>query len=326
MRALSLVLSRLAYAVGMLLAVVVLNFLLLQLAPGDIADTIIGEMGGATAEIEAQIRRSYGLDRSLPEQLLVYVGNIASGDLGFSYYFNRPVLQVILARVPATLILVLTALAFAICVGVLLGVIAARRPSGWFSHLVTVLSLAGYSAPVFWTGLMLLVLFASLLPIFPVSGMVSPVFDGGPLAWVVEVAHHLVLPALTLGIIYLAQYSRLSRASMLDVLGADYIRTARAKGLAERVVVYKHGLRNAILPVLTIAGLQFGQIFAGAVLVETVFNWPGLGLLAFDSILRRDTPMIMGVLFFSALLVILANLATDFAYRLADPRIRGQAR
>ena len=146
-----------------------------------------------------------------------------------------------------------------------------------------------------------------------------------PLARAVEVAHHLVLPALTLGIIYLAQYSRLSRASMLDVLGADYIRTARAKGLAERVVVYKHALRNAILPVVTIAGLQFGQLFAGAVLVETVFNWPGMGLLAYDSILRRDTPTIMGVLFFSALLVIVANMLTDLAYRLIDPRIRGRA-
>ena len=325
MRALGVILPRLLYALGMLLAVVVLNFLLLQIAPGDIADTIIGEMGGATAEIEAEIRASYGLDRPVAEQLLVYVGNIASGDLGYSYYFNRPVLEVILGRVPATLILVIAALLFAIVVGTLLGVVAARRPNGWFSHVVTVLALVGYSAPVFWTGLMLLILFASIVPVFPVSGMVSPVFDGGLAARIVEIAYHLVLPALTLGIIYLAQYSRLSRASMLDVLGADYIRTARAKGLAERVVVYKHALRNAILPVVTIAGLQFGQLFAGAVLVETVFNWPGMGLLAYDSILRRDTPTIMGVLLFSALLVILANMATDFAYRLIDPRIRGRA-
>ncbi len=325
MRSLGVILPKLAYAVGMLLAVVVLNFLLLQIAPGDIADTIIGEMGGATPEMEAEIRASYGLDRPLAEQLLVYVGNIAQGDLGYSYYFNRPVLEVILHRVPATLLLVVAALLFAILVGTFLGVVAARRPNGWFSHAVTVLALVGYSAPVFWTGLMLLILFASVLPIFPVSGMVSPIFDGGPLARAVEVAHHLVLPALTLGIIYLAQYSRLSRASMLDVLGADYIRTARAKGLAERVVVYKHALRNAILPVVTIAGLQFGQLFAGAVLVETVFNWPGMGLLAYDSILRRDTPTIMGVLFFSALLVIVANMLTDLAYRLIDPRIRGRA-
>ncbi|MFC3231338.1 ABC transporter permease [Marinibaculum pumilum] len=325
MRSLGVILPKLAYAVGMLLAVVVLNFLLLQIAPGDIADTIIGEMGGATPEMEAEIRASYGLDRPLAEQLLVYVGNVAQGDLGYSYYFNRPVLEVILHRVPATLLLVVAALLFAILVGTFLGVVAARRPNGWFSHVVTVLALVGYSAPVFWTGLMLLILFASVLPVFPVSGMVSPVFDGGPLARAVEVAHHLVLPALTLGIIYLAQYSRLSRASMLDVLGADYIRTARAKGLAERVVVYKHALRNAILPVVTIAGLQFGQLFAGAVLVETVFNWPGMGLLAYDSILRRDTPTIMGVLFFSALLVIVANMLTDLAYRLIDPRIRGRA-
>ncbi len=165
-------------------------------------------------------------------------------------------------------------------------------------------------------------MFASVFPIFPISNMSDVTTEGGFFAHVIDVAHHLVLPAFTLGIIYLAQYSRLARASMLEVLGADYIRTARAKGLSERVVIGKHALRNAILPIITIAGLQFGMMISGAVLVETVFSWPGLGTLALHAILARDTPTILGILFFSATVVIIANLLTDLCYRIADPRIK----
>jgi peptide/nickel transport system permease protein len=173
---------------------------------------------------------------------------------------------------------------------------------------------------------MLLILFASWIPLFPVSGMYDISGPREGLTYVLDVLHHLVLPVVTLSTIYLAIYSRLARASMLDVLGADYIRTARAKGLRQGKVIYKHALRNAVLPVVTYAGLQFSHLLSGAVLVETVFSWPGLGTLAFDSLLRRDSPTLLGILFFSALIVIVVNLLTDLSYRLIDPRIRSGAR
>jgi peptide/nickel transport system permease protein len=168
---------------------------------------------------------------------------------------------------------------------------------------------------------MLLILFTSVVSVFPVAGMATVYIEGGAFAKILDVLHHLVLPTATLSIIYVAVYSRLTRANMLDVLGSDYIRTARAKGLSERAVFYQHALKNAVLPVVTYAGLQFSQLFAGAVLVETVFNWPGLGRLAYESILRRDHPTMLGLLFFSALIVIVINILTDLSYRLIDPRI-----
>ena len=314
--------KRLGYALVLLFAVLVLNFTLLYLAPGDAAETIAGEAGGASPEMLAKIRKDYGLDLPFHDQLYLYMAKIVQGDFGHSFYFDQPVTTVIFENLAPTLLLVVSSLLIAISFGTFLGVFAARRPNGLLSQIITVLALLGYALPVFWTGIMLVILFASLIPLFPTSGM-----DAGPLGasgfdYVWEVLHHLALPVLTLSTIYLAFYSRLSRASMMDVLGADYIRTARAKGLNERVVVFKHALRNAVLPVVTFAGLQFGALFSGAVLVETVFSWPGLGTLAFDSILRRDTPTLLGILFFSALIVIVANLLTDLAYRLVDPRIK----
>ncbi len=321
---LTLLLKRVGYGLALLVAVLVLNFTLLQAAPGDMADVIAGEMGGATEEMLAQIRAEYGLDQPFHVQLFTYVSRVAQGDLGYSYYFDQPVTDLILGRLWATVLLVVSSLLLSIFVGTLLGVLAARRPNGLVSHFVTVLSLIGYALPVFWTGIMLVILFASVLPWFPVSGMSSSLMDTDAsfIAHALDVLHHLALPVLTLSTIYLAFYSRLSRASMLDVLGADYVRTARAKGLAESVVVFKHALRNAVLPVVTFAGLQFSALFSGAVLVETVFSWPGLGTLAFDSILRRDSNTLLGILFFSALIVIVVNLITDLAYRLIDPRIK----
>lgn len=313
---------KIANAVLLLLAVVVLNFCLIHAAPGDPAQVIAGEMGGASQEVLDQIRRLYNLDRPMLEQLAIYVGKVAQGDFGHSFYFNESVYKLIMMRMPATVILVMAALLVAVLAGTFLGVLSARKPNGLLNHFVTFFSLAGYAAPVFWTGLMLILLFASAIPLFPVSGMIDVARPSQGLGYVVDVLHHLVLPAFTLAIVYMAQYSRLSRTSMIDALRADYIRTARAKGLSETVVVFKHALRNALIPVVTMVGLQFGHLFAGAVLVETVFGWPGLGRLVFESILRRDYPTLLGVLFFSALMVMLANIATDIAYRLVDPRIR----
>ena len=316
--------ARVAQGLALVVAVVVLNFMLVHAAPGDPVETIAGASGGMSQELKDQLRTQYGLDKPFTTQLAVYLGKVAHGDLGQSYYFNLPVADLILERMPATLLLVFTAVLGAFLVGTTLGVLSARKPNGLLSQLITVGSLVGFAAPVFWIGIMLMILFASVLPWFPVAGMraADAATERGSLADVLDVLHHLVLPSVTLGIIYLAQYSRLARASTLDVLGSDYIRTARAKGLAERVVLFKHALRNAVLPVVTVLGLQFGNVLAGAVLVETVFNWPGLGRLAFDSVLRRDYPTILGVLLLSAVVVVIMNQVTDMVYRLVDPRIR----
>jgi peptide/nickel transport system permease protein len=317
-----MVARRLLHAFLLILAVLVLNFFLIHAAPGDPADVIAGEMGGATEEMMADIRKTYGLDKPIYVQLGVYLGRALQGDLGQSFFYNAPVLDLVLGRAGATILLVTTALLFAIFVGTSLGVLASHKPKGIVSGLVTLVSVIGYSAPIFWTGLMLVILFAWVYPIFPISNMFDITKDTGFFGYILDVMHHLVLPSLTLGIVYLAQYARLTRASMLEILSSDYIRTARAKGVAETKVYGHHALRNAVLPVVTIAGLQFGSIISGAVLVETVFSWPGLGTLAFDSILARDYPTVLGILFFSSVLVILANLVTDFVYRLVDPRIR----
>jgi peptide/nickel transport system permease protein len=319
------VLKRLFYGLLLMIGVVVLNFFLIRLAPGDPAVVIAGEMGGATEEVLESIRETYGLNKPVLTQLAIYLGNIARGDLGYSFFFDQPVTKLIGARIWPTILLVLTAQFLSIILGVFLGVLAARKPNGMFSGFVSVFATIGYAVPVFWTGIMLIILFASVLPIFPVEGMLSVrLRDASFLTKALNVAHHLVLPAFTLAVIYLAQYARLSRASMLEVLGSDYIRTARAKGASESSVLFKHALRNAALPILTVAGLQFGNLISGALLVETVFNWPGMGRLAFDSILRRDYPTTLGVLFFASAMVVIANLLTDLSYRLADPRLRGK--
>ena len=314
--------KKVSYSLLLLLAVIVLNFLLLHIAPGDPVETLVAEMGGATPELIAQLRSDYGLDKSFPQQLLNYILRVAKGDLGMSFTYDQPVVKLIMGRLAATMILVLTALMLAVFFGTILGIMAAQKPKSFFSGFVTLISLAGYSAPVFWTGIMLLILFSYLVPIFPSFGMNEVGGGGNMLSHILDVLHHLVLPALTLASIYLAVYSRIARASMMDVLGSDYIRTARSKGLSERVVVYKHALKNAVLPVITMAGLQFSQLIAGAVVVETVFSWPGMGQMAFEAILRRDHTLLLGILFFSTLIVIVVNLLTDMSYRLLDPRIK----
>jgi peptide/nickel transport system permease protein len=310
------------YSLILLLSVIILNFLLIHIAPGDPVQTIIGEMGGATPEIIEKMRSSYGLDKPIYEQLIIYLKKVTVADFGYSFYFNEPVYDLISQRVFATVLLAFSALSLAVTTGTFLGVTAARKPNGLFNQLISALALFGYSAPVFWIGLMLLIMFASFFPIFPVSGMYDVTMEYGALRRLVDILHHLILPMVTLSVVYLAMYSRMSRASMMDVLGSDYIRTARAKGLSENAVIYKHALKNSILPVITMAGLQMGYLLSGSVLVETVFAWPGLGRLAYESILRRDYPTTLGLLFFSTLIVVVANFTTDLCYRLVDPRIK----
>lgn len=322
MNFLRVTITRLAYAALLLVAVLILNFTLMHLAPGDVADTIAQSAGGIDAEALEQIRREYGLDQPFIVQLGSYVGRMLQFDLGYSFFYSQPVTDLILDRLPATLLLVIAAQVLALVVGVVFGVISARKPNGIFSHFVTLASLIGYSAPVFWTGLLMLVMFSLILPWFPVAGMRDVTIENGNIfIHTVDVARHLVLPMVTLASIFVALYSRLSRASMIEVLGSDYVRTAKAKGLQTNQVVYKHALKNAISPVITLAGLQLSAVVSGAVLVEAVFSWPGLGSLAFQSIIARDTPTILGILFFSSLVVIVGNQLTDLALRLVDPRV-----
>lgn len=315
-------LKRLTYAAVLLAAVLTLNFFLIHIAPGDPVQTLAGSMGGMTEQLRQELVHKFGLDQPFIVQLGIYLNHVLHGDLGYSYFYNSSVVSLIWERVPATLLLVSVSILLAFLLGTFIGTAAARRPNGWFSQVVTVLSLVGYSAPVFWTGIVLIIVFASIWPILPVSDMRTAGMDGQGIAGVLDVLKHLVLPAFSLAFLYLAIYSRLARSSMIETLSSDYIRTARAKGLPEFVVLYKHALRNSILPVITVLGLQFGNVLAGAILVETVFNWPGLGRLAFDSVLRRDYPTLLGILFFSSLMVIVMNQITDLLYRLIDPRIK----
>ncbi|TCT09757.1 ABC transporter permease [Paralcaligenes ureilyticus] len=322
MNSLSFMSRRVMSGIVMIIAVVVLNFLLLSAAPGDIADVLAVQAGGSTTEQTAAIRKELGLDKSLFAQLSTYVVNVAKGNLGQSLFYNDSVAHLIEQRLPNTLILVLPAMFIAVVLGTLLGVLSAHKPGGPLNFGVTFLSLAGFAAPVFWSGMVLLIIFAYWFPIFPASGMYNIGGEPTGLDAVWQVSHHLVLPVISLSMVYLAQYSRQARATMLDVLGSDYIRTARAKGLRERAVIYKHALKNAVLPVVTLAGLQFSQAIAGAVLVETVFNWPGLGRLAFDAVLNRDFPLMLGILLISAVLVVVVNIFVDWFYSILDPRIK----
>ncbi len=312
---------RLALAVPTILTIVVLNFALLHLAPGDAADVLAGEAGAATPEYMAQLRQTFGLDQPLYVQLAVYMKHIATFDLGYSFRHSMPVSELILGRLGPTLLLMVTVLLVSVGFGVLLGTIAARNLNRWTDNLLSMLAILAYATPVFWAGLMFIVLFSIHLGWFPTSGMeeVAAFKEGWPR--VADIAHHLVLPAFTLSLFYIALYTRLMRASVLDQYAMDYVITARAKGMTERQITRRHVLRNAALPVLTMAGIQIGGLFGGAVVVETVFGWPGLGLLAYESLFARDVNLLLGIFFVSACLVVLVNLAVDLAYSLFDPRI-----
>ena len=316
------IIQRILLGLFLLIAVIVLNFLLLQLSPGDVVDAMLAEGGGGDPVLAAKLRASYGLDQPIYIQLFKYLGQVLSGDLGYSFYYDDSVSTLILGHLPTTLMLTLSALVLAVGIGTLFGVYAAIKPRGVFSNFVTVFSLLGYATPVFWLGMIILLVFALYLPLFPAFGIRSIPEPEHLFDRILDLINHLVLPVFTLAILYLANYSRLSRASMLDVLGADYIRTARTKGLSEFKVIFKHALKNAALPVVTMAGLQLGHIFSGAVLVETVFSLPGLGPLLYESIMRRDYPVILGVLFGAASTTIVANIITDLVYKRMDPRIQ----
>ena len=317
----SYLLRRALYSAPLLLAAVVLIFLLIHAAPGDPVDYLVGE-AGADQEVVDRIRQSLGLDQPIYVQLYRYVVRVLHLDLGYSAVMGAPVFEIILDRTPATLMLMVSQLVLAVLVGVTIGVLSARRPNSTFDQTMSVVSLACYALPVFWVGQMLILVFAHGLGLFPIHGMTNlrAGYEGPRLA--LDIAYHLVLPVTTLAIYNVALIVRITRASMLQVIRQEYIRVAFAKGLSERTVLVKHALRNALLPVVTVIGLEIRSLIAGAVLTETVFAWPGLGRLTFDAIYARDYPLLMGMFIFISALVIVGNLLADLAYSLLDPRVR----
>ncbi|MDQ3097911.1 MAG: ABC transporter permease [Chloroflexota bacterium] len=298
----------------------VFTFVLIHLAPGDPIAIFAGESGDAA--YYAEMRARFGLDRPLHEQLLVYIGNVARGEFGTSYFHRRPALEIIADRIPATLLLMLTALVLSTIAGIWLGATAARHSDRAPDHAITVGTLVGGATPAFWLGQVLVIVFAANLGWFPVQGMTSVRGVPEGFARVLDLLHHLVLPALTLGLLQLALVTRLTRAGVREALADEYVRTARAKGLAPGAVLGRHALPNALLPVVTVVGGHFGTLLTGAVLTEIIFAWPGLGRLLYDATLSRDYPLLMSIFLVASVSVIVANLLTDLAYGALDPRVR----
>ncbi len=312
-------LRRLLQIPPMLLGIVVFMFVLVHIAPGDPIVALAGEYGDEA--YYAPMRAKFGLDRPLPEQLARYLSTLLRGDLGYSYSQGQPVLQIILSRMPTTLLLMVTALTLATTVGIGLGALAARRPHSATDVSITALSLFGYALLVFWLAQMMIFVLAAQLDWFPTHGLTSARERYTGLRLVLDVAHHLALPATALALNNVALVTRLTRAGLLEALTQPYTLAARAKGVAERRVLLHHALRNALLPVVTVVGGQIGFLFAGAVLTESVFAWPGLGRLVLDATFARDYPVLLGMFLLISLTVILANLITDVTYAFLDPRI-----
>lgn len=312
---------RLLQLLVVILGIAVANFFLLHLAPGDAAQVLAGEAGSATPDYLAALRKQFGLDQPLPVQFLVYLRNLATFNLGFSFRQGLPVAELIAQRLPATLLLMGTSIGFAVLAGCSLGIAAAARAGRLSDTLISAIALVLYATPVFWTGIMLVVVFSVWLDWLPVGGMASIESGYTGLAYGKDVALHLALPAATLGSFYLAIYARLMRAAVIEVQGQDFIRTATAKGVRPGRITRRHVLRNALLPVLTMLGVQVGSMLGGAVLVETVFSWPGLGRLAFEALFQRDFNLLLGILLCSSVVVVLANILIDVLYTILDPRI-----
>lgn len=313
---------RLLQLLAVVLGVAVINFFLLRLAPGDAAQVLAGEAGAATPEYMAALRAQFGLDQPLLVQFGKYLLHLAQGDLGYSFRQGMPVIQLIAARIPATLLLMAASLALATVGGVLLGSLAAYRAGRLVDVLVSLLALVFFATPLFWIGLMLVVVFSVWLDWLPVGGMFTVEAGYTGLAHVLDVARHLVLPALTLGLFYMAVYTRLMRAAMIEVRRQDFVRTAVAKGAHPARVLVRHVLRNALLPLVTMLGVQASAVVGGAVLVETVFSWPGLGRLAFEALFQRDFNLLLGILLCSSAVVVVVNWGVDALYVRLDPRIR----
>jgi peptide/nickel transport system permease protein len=310
------VVRRLAAAVVVLFGVSIVVFLTLKLVPGDAAYVLAGP--NASAEDIERVRQSLGLDKPVPVQYVTWLGRALQGDLGRSLELHEPVLSLVLSRYGNTLLLAVAAMVFAAVTGILAGTLAALRPHTLLDRVVMLVTLTANSTPSFWLGLVLILVFSLTLHWLPSSGMDSARGDGGPF----DVLQHLVLPAVTLGAISSALIARMTRASLLEVLTQEYVLVARAKGLREGLLVRRHALKNALLPVLTILGLQMGSLLGGAVITETIFSWPGIGLQLYRGIALRDVPLVQGAALVVAVSFVVINLLVDLLYSYLDPRIR----
>ena len=314
-------LRRLGQAVLVLALVVVLQFFLLQLAPGDVADVIAGEAQASDPEFVRRLRLDLGLDRPLWVQLGLHLQRVVTLDLGQAHSFDAPVLDLILERLPATLLLMVASIVMAMVLGTSLGIWAALRARRLTDTLVTFSALLFYATPGFLVGIGMILLFTVQLKWLPMSGMSDLYSDSPWWAQALDIARHLIMPMVSLSLFYVAVYTRLMRASMLEVMYLDYVRTARSKGLMPLRIVWRHMARNAMLPMVTMLGLQVSSLLGGSVVIETVFGWPGIGRLAFEAVFKRDVPLVMGVLLFSSVLVLSVSLMIDLIYTRIDPRI-----
>jgi peptide/nickel transport system permease protein len=317
----SYVLSRLVWGALIVLCILVLNFLIIHMVPGDPLQAMLGDFPVPPGYAE-QIRTEFGLDKPLGTQLVLYLLNLAHGNLGFSFANRMPVLDLVLARLGPTLLLMLPALFMAAVVGVVLGVTAAPRAGSIEDSALTAVSLFGYSVPIFWLGQVLVIVFAIQLGWLPAQGMNNMREELHGIARALDVARHLVLPAFSVMIFYLAIVARVARASVAEALHHDYVLTAKAKGLSRRTILWRHVLPNAMIPVVTVIGFNFGQSLTGAILVETVFAWPGLGNLFITSITNRDYPVLQGIFLLTSVAVVVVNIGTDLLYATLDPRVR----
>ena len=315
-----LLLRRALLAVPLVFAVVALTFFFIRLAPGDPAQILAGD--APTAEFLAQVRAEYGLDRPVWAQFLAFLGKALTGDFGTSLYTKQPVFTVILERFPATVLMTGTAMVVASIVGILVGVASAKRAGSRADTLISGASLLGYSMPGFWVGQLLVLLFAVSLDWFPATGMQAARASYTGWRHIQDVAWHMVLPVTTLAVFLLTMIARFTRAAMIDALDQDYVLVAEAKGASRNRILWHHAFRNACVTTITVIGLEFGAVLAGAVVVEIVFGWPGLGRLFYDAIYRRDFPLLTGAFMFSSLIVIAVNTVSDVTCALLDPRIR----
>jgi len=317
----SYIFKRLLFIIPLLFIVVVVNFLIIHFAPGDPAIILAGQ--GYTSEAYlASIRVAYGLDKTISEQFVIYLRKLLSLDLGRSLMWNAPVLTIILERLPATFFLMASAIFFSSILGIILGVLGAVREGSKVDYLITIISLVGYSIPIFWFAQLLLILFAIYLDWLPAAGMTS--YRGYYSGWeyLSDLIRHAILPIFTLSLYYLALISRLTKASMLENIRKDFVTLARSKGLTERTVFFKHTLKNALLPVITVIGMNISYMFGGAVITEAVYSWPGMGSLFYTSMVQRDYPLLMGIFVLTCIFVAVINIITDIFYAYVDPRIR----
>lgn len=308
-------------AVPTVFGIIIINFFLMQLAPGDVADVLAGESGAATEENMRALREQFGLHHPVMVQLYNYLGQLANFSLGFSARYGMPVADLIAQRLPGTLLLMSLALGIALLIGVVLGSIMAIFAGRLPDRVLSVLALVFYSVPGFWIGLMLIILFSVQLGWLPSggAGTIGANLSGWAGLW--DKIRYMILPATSLALFYVAIYARLTRASMLEVKSQDFVRTARAKGLTPFVITSRHVLRNALIPIVTLAGMHFGSMLGGAVVVETVYSWPGLGRLAYEAVMGRDFTVLLGILLLSSFLVIAVNALVDILQTLLDPRI-----